>query len=126
MTNEEYRLRAVSAADLIDQPMPHRTMSDTNVWTYDPELQTLTLLDHPDQPGVRRLAMDANGALSAPFFYEIDLESITTAEEVVRWLHHLSLKTWFSNRVAGDLVEAFCVHLPLGSLAFQAGRKPTK
>jgi hypothetical protein len=56
-------------------------------WTYDPEWRTLS---HEETP-----------------YYQIDLEKIRTARDVVDWLAHLSKKMWVTREDLGELVCAF-------------------
>jgi hypothetical protein len=83
-------------------------VSHDNVWVYDPKLMTLSIC-RPHAPYPH--GMD----------YEVDLEEVTTAKDVVDWIDHLSDRDWFHGKVLSDFVESLVVYLPLGDLVHGKG-----
>jgi hypothetical protein len=39
-------------------------------------------------------------------FYEIPFKRIDTHEKLVRWIYHLQSKSWFSQKLARQMIEA--------------------
>ena len=39
--------------------------------------------------------------------YEIDLESITDSARMLDWIFQIRMKTWSTNNIVGDLINAF-------------------
>ena len=96
------------AVDLMRSVIESPKVGHDNVWVYDPKLMTLSIC-HPHAPYPH--GMD----------YEVDLEEVTTAKDVVDWIDHLSDKDWFHGKVVSDFVESLVVYLPLGDLGHGKG-----
>ena len=83
-----------------------------------------TLGEMPDRPKTVRVDpegeyIDLAAYPAAP--YSIELERIDKADKLVRWLHHLTGKTWFDYHMMRDLIETWAERFQGGEMWIHRG-----
>ena len=79
----------------------------------DTEFTTVTDLLAIDFSWIDELAYIKDGIcyVRGPYDYPIELYRIKSGSDVLRWLHHLHGKVWFSGYHARCFMDVICKHL---------------